>query len=247
MDSEPTLIASVRRALSLLDAVGAADRPLSAKILARRAGLAQPTAYHLLRTLLHEGYLDKVEGQGYVLGERVAALAGRPGSAAAWAVRCRPVLRQVHDRLSAAAYLAVLIDGEITVIDIVDSPAAPRTDLWVGFHDAAHATALGKAVLSKLDESARDAYLADHDLPDLTPRTVTDRRVLLRQLDGARDYALDREEYALGTACVAVPVPSRSVLAAVAVSVPPRQAHRIVEHSDVLRRAALLVAYADAV
>lgn len=247
MDSEPTLIASVQRALSLLDAVGAADRPLSAKILARRAGLAQPTAYHLLRTLLHEGYLAKVEGQGYVLGERVAALAGRPGSAAAWAVRCRPVLRQVHDRLSAAAYLAVLIDGEITVIDIVDSPAAPRTDLWVGFHDAAHATALGKAVLSKLDESARDAYLADHDLPDLTPRTVTDRRVLLRQLDGARDYALDREEYALGTACVAFPVPSRSVLAAVAVSVPPRQAHRVVEQSDVLRRAALLVAYADAV
>lgn len=247
MDGEPTLIESVRRALSLLDAVGAADRPLPAKILARRAGLAQPTAYHLLRTLVHEGYLSKIEGQGYVVGDRVAALAGRSGSAAARAVRCRPVLRELHDKLNAAAYLAVLVDGEITVIDIVDSPDAPRTDLWVGFHDAAHATALGKAVLSTLDERARAAYLADHDLPDLTPRTITDRRVLLRQLQAVRGYALDREEYALGTACVATPVPSRSFLAAVAVSVPSRQAHRIMEHSDVLRRAALLVAYADAV
>jgi IclR family acetate operon transcriptional repressor len=247
VDSEPTLIESVRRALNLLDVVGAADRPLSAKILARRAGLAQPTAYHLLRTLVHEGYLGKVDGQGYVLGERVAALARRLGSRAARTVRFRPILRELHDTLNAAAYVAVLDDGEITVIDIVDSPAAPRADLWVGFHEAAHATALGKAVLSALDGQARRAYLADHELPELTPRTVTDRRVLLRELAGVGDYALDREEYALGTACIAIAVPSSSLVAAVAVSVPSHQAQRIVEHSDIVRRAALLVAYADAV
>lgn len=242
MDSEPTLIESVRRALNLLDVVGAADRPLSAKILARRAGLAQPTAYHLLRTLVHEGYLAKIEGEGYVLGDRVAALAGRAGRT----VRFHPVLRELHGTLNAASYLAVLDDGEITVIDIVDSPAAPRADLWVGFHEAAHATALGKAVLSALDGPARTAYLADHDLPDLTPRTVTDRRVLMRELAAVGDYAVDREEYALGTACIATAVPSSSLVAAVAVSVPSHQAQRIVEQSDVVRRAALLVAYADA-
>lgn len=246
MAGEPTLIESVRRALNLLDLVGAADRPLSAKILARRAGLAQPTAYHLLRTLTNEGYLAKVEGQGYVLGERVAALAGRLARPAARVPRYHPILRELHDTLNAAAYLAVLDDGEVTVVDIVDSPAARRVDLWVGFHEAAHATALGKAVLSALDGPAREAYLADHELPDLTPRTVTDRRVLLRELEAVHGFALDREEYALGTACVATPVPSSSLVAAVAVSVPSRQARRILEHSDALRRAALLVAYADA-
>jgi len=247
VDSEPALIESVRRALNLLDAVGEADRPLSAKILARRAGLAQPTAYHLLRTLVHEGYLGKVDGQGYVLGERVAALAGRLGSRAGRTGRFRPILRELHDTLNAAAYVAVLDDGEITVIDIVDSPAAPRADLWVGFHEAAHATALGKAVLSALDGQARSAYLADQDPPDLTPRTVTDRRVLLRELAAVGDYALDREEYALGTACIAIAVPSSSLVAAVAVFVPSHQAQRIVGHSEIVRRAALLVAYADAV
>lgn len=246
MDSEPTLIESVRRALTLLDVVGDADRPLSAKILARRAGLAQPTAYHLLRTLVHEGYLAKVDGEGYVLGDRVAALAGRLGGKAAHALRWRPVLKELHDELNAAAYLAVLADGEITVVDIVDSPTTPRVDLWVGFHDAAHATALGKAVLSALDDRDRQAYLAAHDLPDLTPRTVTDRRVLLRELQAVGDYALDHEEYALGTACVATPVRTPTMTGAVAVSVPSHQVGRIVEHGDALRRAALLVAYADA-
>jgi DNA-binding IclR family transcriptional regulator len=238
----PTLIGSVQRALVLLNEVGAADRPLPAKTLARRAGQPLPTTYHLLRTLVHEGYLRRVDGAGYVLGDQVAALSS---GFAARVSRLRPVLQGLHDELSAAAYLSVLDDGEIRLVDVVDSPAAPRVDLWVGFHDAAHATALGKAVLSALDDAARRDYLGGHDMPDLTPHTVTDQRVLLRQLRSGGDYALDREEYALGTACVATAVPSPTMVAAVAVSVPARQVRRVVEHGDALRRAARLIAYAD--
>jgi DNA-binding IclR family transcriptional regulator len=243
---EPTLIESVRRALNLLNVVGEADRPLPAKTLARRAGLPLPTAYHLLRTLVHEGYLTRLGGLGYVLGDRIAALSGPRGDTAAQVARAHPILKQLHEDVSAAAYLSVLADGEITLVDVVDSPATPRVDLWVGFHDAAHATALGKAVLSALDDSTRRAYLADHELPDLTPHTVTDQRVLLRQLSAAGEYAFDREEYALGTACVAAPVPSRSLIAAVAVSVPANQVGRVLERGDALRRAARLIAFAEA-
>ncbi|HSK26090.1 MAG TPA: IclR family transcriptional regulator C-terminal domain-containing protein [Jiangellales bacterium] len=242
MERHQTLIASVQRALHLVDEIGEAERPLTAKSLARRTGLALPTTYHLLRTLVHEGYVLKVDG-GYVLGDRVAVLSER-GRGLTRSARFRPVLRGLHDDLRAAAYLSVLDDGEIELVDVVDSPAAPRADLWVGFHQAAHATALGKAVLSTLDEEARSEYLAAHDLPDLTCHTVTDRRRLLRQLEDPAPYALDREEYAVGTACVAVPVPSLRITGAVAVSVPARQVARVVERADVLRRAARLVAYA---
>lgn len=242
MTTGPTLIGSVRRALTLLNEVGAADHPLPAKTLARRTGQPLPTTYHLLRTLVHEGYLRRVEGQGYVLGDQVAALSG--GSAGRVA-RVRPVLEGLHAELGAAAYLSVLEDGEIRLVDVVDSPAAPRVDLWVGFHAAAHATALGKAVLSALDDAARRDYLGEHELPDLTPHTVTDRRTLLRQLEGTSGYALDHEEYALGTACVAAAVPSRAYVCAVAVSVPAHRVNRVLDRADALRRAARLIAYAD--
>lgn len=243
MTTGPTLIGSVQRALTLLNVVGEADRPLPAKTLARRTAQPLPTTYHLLRTLVHEGYLRRVDGEGYVLGDQVAALSG---GASGRVARVRPVLEGLHAELGAAVYLSVLDDGEIRLVDVVDSPATPRVDLWVGFHDAAHATALGKAVLSALDDSARRNYLDDHDLPDLTPHTVTDRRTLLRQLEHTHGYALDREEYALGTACVAAAVPSRSLVAAIAVSVPARQVQRVLERGDALRRAARLIAYADA-
>lgn len=245
MTREPTLIASVRRALNLLDAVGEAGLPLPAKALARRTGQPLATTYHLLRTLVHEGYLTRVDGLGYVLGDRISALSTGPGRVATLVARCHPILKGLHQELSAATYLSVLDDGEIRLADVVDSPAAPRVELWVSFHEAAHATALGKAVLAALDDSSRRDYLAQHSLSDLTPHTVTDRRVLLRQLAAAGDYALDREEYALGTACIAVTVPSSTLRAAVAVSVPARQVQRIIAHSDALRRAAQLIACAD--
>lgn len=241
MSTRPTLIASVQRALNLVDAVGASERPMTAKALARRTGQPRPTTYHLLRTLVHEGYLRRVDG-GYVLGDRIDALSRR--SSATRAARSRPTLRQLHDELGAAAYLAVLDDGEISLVDIADSPQSPRVDLWVGFHDAAHATALGKAVLSSIDEPGRRDYLAEHELADLTPHTVTSTRTLLRQLTEPTGFALDREEYALGTACVATVVPTRSVAAAVAVSVPARQVQRVIENRQALDRAARLVAYA---
>jgi IclR family acetate operon transcriptional repressor len=245
MSQEPTLIASVRRALNLLDAVGEAQIPLPAKALARRTGQPLATTYHLLRTMVHEGYLARVDGLGYVLGDRISALSASPGHAAALMAQSHQVLKELCHELSAAAYLAALVDGEVRVTDVVDSPSTPRVDVWVDFHEAAHATAFGKAMLASLDDSTRLEYLSQHDLGDLTPHTVTDRRVLLRQLDSTGDCAIDREEYALGTACIAVAVPSVSSTAAVAVSVPARHVQRVVDRSDALRRAARLIACAD--
>ncbi|GLF96793.1 helix-turn-helix domain-containing protein [Streptomyces yaizuensis] len=70
----PTLIGSVRRALRLLEAAAAHPDGAPAKQLAREAGIPLPTAYHLLRTLTHEGYLRREKGV-FVLGGAVGRLA----------------------------------------------------------------------------------------------------------------------------------------------------------------------------
>jgi DNA-binding IclR family transcriptional regulator len=240
MAEQPTLINSVVRALTLLDTVGAQPGPVTAKRLARLVDLPLATTYHLLRTLVHEGYLDREEG-GYVLGDRVSTLAVRrlgadPGG------RTHRVLRGLHDELGAAAYLSVLDDGCIRLVDVADSPEAPRTDMWVGFQDAAHATALGKAVLAALPDDSRRDYLSSHPLVDLTPRTQTSSRLLLEELAHSPELTVDREEYAVGTACLAVPVPSRTLTAAVAISVPVAKAGRVSGSGQALRRAAQLIA-----
>lgn len=236
MAQQPTLINSVVRALNILDAVAEAGSPQPAKRLARTTGVPLPTTYHLLRTLVHEGYLLRTP-DGYVLGDRVDML-GR-GAASRRELR---VLRGLHDQLGAPAYLADLDGEEIRLTEIVDSPTAPRVDLWVGMRDAAHATALGKAILGTLPVTARRDYLADHALLDLTPHTITSLRALLAELERSREVAVDRQEYAVGTVCTAVPVPGQTK--AVAVSLPADRAAELPAHAAALRRAATLLALA---
>ncbi|MDO0910653.1 IclR family transcriptional regulator [Streptomyces sp. DT2A-34] len=226
----PTLINSVQRAFRLLEAVSAHENGAPAKQLARETGLPLATAYHLLRTLVHDGYVRKLDDGGFILGDRLQTL-HTTGRAQALLSRIRPTLAALRDELSTAAYLTFYEDGEIRVAEIVDGPRTPRVDLWVGFEDAGHATALGKSVLRELDDESRKDYLSRHALADLTPRTITDTPELLRRLDSSpmAPAVTDLEEYALGTACVAVPVYSGNTLGSLGVSLRADRRSRLEE------------------
>jgi quercetin dioxygenase-like cupin family protein len=69
-----TLIASVQRALHLMEAVCDHEHGAPVKVLAREAGLHLGTAYHLLRTLVYEGYLYRLADGSYVLSDRLSIL-----------------------------------------------------------------------------------------------------------------------------------------------------------------------------
>ncbi|WP_329371661.1 IclR family transcriptional regulator [Streptomyces sp. NBC_01483] len=226
----PTLITSVQRAFRLLEAVGAHENGVPAKQLARETGLPLATAYHLLRTMVHDGYLRKLDDGGFVLGDKVQSLHST-GRGQALLGRVRPVLAALRDELATAAYLTFYEEGEIRVAEIVDGPRAPRVDLWVGCEDAGHATALGKCVLRELDDESRREYLSRHPLWDLTPRTITSPVELLRRLDTSpvAPGVTDLEEYALGTVCVAVPVYSGDTLGSLGVSLPASRVSRLEE------------------
>ncbi|WP_217544780.1 IclR family transcriptional regulator [Streptomyces sp. GbtcB6] len=226
----PTLIMSVQRAFRLLEAVSAHENGAPAKQLARETGLPLATAYHLLRTMVHDGYLRKLADGGFVLGDKMQTL-HTAGQTQALLTRVRPTLAALRDELVTATYLTFYEGGEISVAEIVDGPRAPRVDLWVGFEDAGHATALGKSVLRELDEESRRDYLSRHDLADLTPRTITSLPELLRNLDASpmAPAVTDLEEYSLGTVCVAVPIYRGDVLGSLGVSLPAERLSRLPE------------------
>jgi IclR family transcriptional regulator, acetate operon repressor len=226
----PTLIRSVQRALRLIEVVGEREGRATAKEIARATGLPLATAYHLLRTCTHEGWLQRVDDGTYVLGHRLDAV-HRRGRDAAGIALARPALEWLRDAAGGPVYLARCVDGEIVVVEIVDGPKAPRIDLCVGVHDAAHATALGKCILGQFGAVERDEYLSRHPLYDLTPRTTVDPRRL--SLPAPGQVAADEEEYALGVHCLGSAVADAGHVAAVGVVVPRAARDR--------SRAALLV------
>lgn len=148
-EAEPTLIGSVQRALRLVDIVANSARPLPVKTLAVITGLTPGTTYNLIRTLIHEGYLAN-EPDGLVLGARFPTFRTNADSRGVFLARVRAALRDVTEEVGATAYLSRYSDGEMHLVDIVDAARSPRIDLWVGMDSSAHATALGKQILTDL-------------------------------------------------------------------------------------------------
>jgi IclR family acetate operon transcriptional repressor len=222
----PTLIQSVQRALRLIEVIAEHGGRARPKEIARAAELPLPTTYHLLRTCTHEGWLQRLGDGSYVLGHRIDVVRDR-GTAARGVAHARPALEWLRDELGGAVYLARYAEGEIVVAEIVDSSRAPRIDLWVGLHDAAHATALGKSILGQLPAADRADYLARHPLHDLTPHTVVDRRRL--RLPAVGEVAVDDGEYAVGVNCLGAAVTGDGCVGAVGVvSRPSERAGRTV-------------------
>lgn len=213
----PTLIASVQRALRLLEAVGECGGGATAKTLARRTGFALPTTYHLLRTLVHEGYLEKLDDGAFIIGRQVAGLHDAARGQALRS-RVRTVMVSLREDLNAAVYLARYHEGEVEIAEIVDSPRTPRVDTWADFRQAAHATAIGKCLLSGLSEEQRADHFERYPPADLTPRTITRIRDLVN--GPVRPVVTDSEEYSLGIACLAAPVSGAGGPATLAISFP---------------------------
>ncbi|MDO0926895.1 IclR family transcriptional regulator C-terminal domain-containing protein [Streptomyces sp. TG1A-8] len=222
-----TLIGSVQRAMRLLETVAAYEYGAPAKQLARVTGLALPTTYHLLRTLVHEGYLRREKGL-FFLGDAAERLSSG-GARQKRRSTVADTLAHWRDLIGAPVYYAMYRDGEIEVRCVSDSRETPAAEEWADFRETGHAHAIGQCLLSQLDEDARRDHLARYPVRSLTPYTVRDNHALLQRL--ARmprmEPVVERQEYALGTVCAAVPITVGTTAATMALSLPAHHADRL--------------------
>ncbi|MEU2895300.1 IclR family transcriptional regulator [Streptomyces sp. NPDC001273] len=229
------MIGSVQRAMRLLETVAGHACGAPAKQLARETGLALPTTYHLLRTLVHEGYLRRDKGL-FFLGEAAERLSG---SGAQQKRRSKVVdtLARWRDAIGVPVYYAVYREGEIEIICVSDTPGNPAVEEWADFRETGHAHAIGQSLLCQLDDGARRDHLSRHPVCPVTPYTVRDDHSLLRRLDRTRrmDVVTERQEYALGTMCAAIPITVGATAASVAISLPAHQADRLAPAARLLQ------------
>ncbi|MEU3338406.1 helix-turn-helix domain-containing protein [Streptomyces sp. NPDC006668] len=224
---QSTLIGSVQRAMRLLECVAGHEHGAPAKQLARETGLALPTAYHLLRTLVHEGYLRREKGL-FFLGDAAERL-GSSGAQEKRRSTMVDALASWRDAIGVPVYYAVYRDGEIEVMCVSDTPGNPAVEEWADFRETGHAHAIGQCLLSQLDEEARRDHLDRYPVQAITPYTVRDSHTLLRRLErtGRMEPVTERQEYALGTVCAAVPITIGTTAATMAISLPAHQADRL--------------------
>jgi DNA-binding IclR family transcriptional regulator len=207
MDEEKPsdLVRSVSRALRIMEEVGASHSPLTVKAIARRCGLHLSTTYHLVRTLTYEGYLVRDRYGVYLLGSSVAQRFHDLQASFDQPPGAHEVLRHLSAMTRRTAYLGRFVSGRVVVTDLVEGPESPYLeDLEVGLDVAAHATVMGKVLLSSLPRARRVAYLAEQGMRRFTSRTLIDTESLEAELAGltAGRPVLEHGQFRDGVSCV---------------------------------------------
>jgi IclR family transcriptional regulator, KDG regulon repressor len=127
-------------------------------------------------------------------------------------------------RTSETVNLGVLDKGQVTYIEVLQSSNPLRIAGNAGDRNPVHSTALGKAILAYVPEGELEAILERHPSVKMTPKTITRKTSLLKNLAAVRKggVAIDVEENLTGGVCVAAPIfdHRRKVVAALSLSGP---------------------------
>ncbi len=206
--SGPRPVASVARALALLDELSDSEAGLGVNELARRIGVNASTASRLLATLESAGIVQR-DGQGpYRLGLALLTLADRVHERLDVGVLARPVLVELMERTGETATLSLPGEREAITVDSVPSRSSVVSMARLGRPSVSHATAVGKVMLA----FGPGPLPRERDLVALTDRTITDRPSLEAAVAVVRDrgYATVFGEREPDVNAIAAPIWGRS-------------------------------------
>lgn len=218
----PRTIKSLQRAINILDLFDEQTAALGITEIAETLGLHKSTAAGLVYTLEHNGYLGqdpetRKYGLGFKLVERASTLLDQIDVRTA----ALPYLQELRDWSGESVNLAVRDGMQIVYIERLTTTQSLGMRAKVGYRAPIQCTALGKAILSGMPRDKAQELIAQHGLPAVTARSITDLSRFLHEIERTREqgFAVDNEENEVGVRCVAAPIFDHSDRPAAAVSV----------------------------
>jgi DNA-binding IclR family transcriptional regulator len=216
------------RVLAILGSFDARHPLLRLADIARRSGLAMPTAHRLVGELAAWGALTRRDDGAYVIGRRLWQIGLLAPSSSTLREAAAPFLHDLHAATRATVHLGIREDLSVLYLERLAGSVSVPVISRVGSRLPLHATGVGKVLLAYAPAEIRAAALARLDR--ITPYTITQPRLLQRQLVRVLEegYAQTQEEMSLGACSVAVPVRDhdQQVIAALGIVVPSLARHR---------------------
>lgn len=222
------IVQSVSRALNILSLYSRQTTQLGITEISHELGLSKAATHGIVNTLMENGFIcQDPKTRKYSLGLKIFELA-----------MIQPQARELNQHAAGpSAELArarkmitrvAIWDGDAVLITLTNYPQnRPEMSGSIGPRIYAHASSLGKAILSQFSPEKLSAYLDKTELVEFTPNTIFERGALIRDLDEARKrgYSIDREESMLGVACLGAPIISggQALFGAISVSGTPQR------------------------
>ena len=220
---ERYLVPALIRGLRILSTLSRENSMLTLSEVAASLGTTRSSAYRLLYTLEHLGFVEyDAQSKNYALGPQVLALGYGYLESRDIIDVAMPHLIRLRDRTGWSAHLGELHGRDVVYVARVATRRSIASIVHVGTRLPAHATTMGRILLSSLsDQEIRELYNQDLSRSfNLSP--YSDLAELLKQIavDRAEGIVVQSSGYEPGVASVAAPIHDVSgrIVAAVNVS-----------------------------
>lgn len=203
-------IAAVERAIDVLLLFGRTDA-LSLGVTEIADELSMPkAAVHRILTSLRSRELITFEPstRRYLLGAAAVALGRAYLSKLDIRSLAAPELAWLSAETGETATLSIRNGDTRIYVDQVVPRREVRMEIMIGGSYPLHAGASSRTFLAFMTDTEIDDYIARHDLPSLTEKTITDQARLRRELAAVRKrgYAASFGERQAGAGSVAAPI-----------------------------------------
>lgn len=208
MNPKQNISETLEKGLRILDLFSRDESSFSLNEITQRIGINKTSTYRFLNTLCYMGYLQKdKQSRIYKLGPRTIPLAHAFLQKAEVVQAVKPLVDEAHKQYDLhidvgvchgdAVYLAYRRESKDTLA-FAHFTIGPEM----------HCLATGKAVLAHMDDSELNALLKRIHLKPKTINTITDKKILLKELKQASQcgYARSREEFLPGLIAIGAPL-----------------------------------------
>mgnify|MGYP001307422716 FL=1 len=199
---------SLERGFQILEYLGGSTKGRAVSDVARATGLHRATAHRLLEVLCGMGYAYKGDDRRYWIGYNMHLFGYRSNMVARITHHAHPYLVTLAHDVDETVNLGFLEGIQVFIADRVTTDRAHRSEVQIGTYFDAHATSLGKALLSvRPADEVRASYKFTR-LSAYTGKTITGVDALLRELTTIkkRGYSINDEEGSPGIRSVAAPI-----------------------------------------
>lgn len=208
--------------------------------------LPRPTAHRMIATLEELQFLQKMPVKGkYAVAPKLVGLATSILSSTIVYAPIQALLTAVAQKTGETCGLALMSSGEVEYIASVMGQSPLTLQFQAGQKAPLHCTSSGQVFLAALPPDELAKFMASGPWEPLTPKTVTEPKVLLERLRKVKNqgYAANESEYIVGVvgAAVAIQNTDGQVVAALTISAP--KSRRTLE--EVVAMVPTLTTYAD--
>ena len=182
-ETPPKLVKSAIRTVNLFAVFAEARRPLTLAEVAERMAAPKSSCYELIQTFVHQGYMFALDdGKSYYPSRRLYEMAAQINAYNPIKQKIEERLRRLRDTTGETVMIGRFQGKNVVYTEVFDGTHSIRYTARSGDLKSVHASALGKALLSALDEDGRKRTLASVKLTRYNDNTITDKKALAENL-----------------------------------------------------------------